>query len=303
MRHLFYFFFGGTSLLIVSIMGFYYHEQNVELQTYKKTLSGVQKDYKKLEKDLFSYLDQTKKIKQLTILAKNQDSKNIQIADTLRTYSEKVSGDVSIYYKNLVDEEVVAIDENKTYYMASLYKVILTLYILEEVKSGSLKLTDTVQGSTITIEQALRKIITESNNEYAAQLAEQYGWKTIEQAMKLKFGIDFSFNADLKASSQNIGVLFEKIAVSLDIPDWESDYLLDLLNNQKKISKLPKYLPQHIYSHNKTGEFNEYSHDAGIFYTPKGNYILVFMSSSKNPDATNEQMALMSKEIYDILNN
>ncbi len=291
-----------TVTVVIGILAFILYENNETLRLYKRAIFGVRDDYANLQKQYDDYKEQTKNLRQIVISAKTPDSKNVQIADTINKYVTKIDGDLSIYYKNLTTNESVIIDENRKYYMASLYKVILTLFILDEVEKGNITLEARVGTSSATLDVALEKIITESNNEYAEGLAGIYGWKTIETQMKEKLGIEFSFSEGLEISVKSIGLLFEDISLSLKVSGAESSYLLNLLKDQKKTGKLPKYLTDSIYSHNKTGEFEEFSHDAGIFYTPKANYILIFMSKTKVPGTTNEQMALMSKEIYETLN-
>lgn len=291
-----------SSAVVIVLLAYSLYENSAELLKFKRETLGARTDYRNLLDRYDDYVEQTKNLRQLVILAKTPDSKNIQIADKINDYSKKINGDLSIYYKNLTTEETVFIDPDKTYYMASLYKVILTLFLLDEVANGNTSLKTRVGSGSATLNTALEKIITESNNEYAEELADEYGWENIQTNMKEKLGIEFNFNTDLETSVRSIGLLFEDIALSLKIPQSESSYILDLLKDQKKTSKLPKYLPSTIYSHNKTGEFDGFSHDAGIFYTPKANYILVFMSKTKLPAETNEQMALMSKEIYQSLN-
>jgi len=288
--------------VVIGLLAYTLYENNSELRQYKREVFGARTDYANLQNQFDDYVAQTKNLRQLVVLANNSDSKNIQIGDKIYDYSKKVNGDLSIYYKNLTTEETILIDPDKTYYMASLYKVILTLFLLDEVVKGNTSLETLVGTSSATLGVALEKIITESNNEYAQTLAEEYGWKTIEKKMKENLGIEFSFSEGLETSVKTIGLLFEEIALSLKVNSAETSFLLNLLKDQKKTSKLPKYLPDSIYSHNKTGEFEEFSHDAGIFYTPKANYILVFMSKTKLPGETNEQMALMSKAIYESLN-
>jgi beta-lactamase class A len=275
-------------------------KSNGELLSYKNALIKTRVEYVKTKMEYDTLKASAKNMRQTTIVASSTSTNTNAIATIMNKYASQIDGDISMYYKNLATGETVTIDADKQYYMASLYKVILTLYILDQVKSGKVSLSSTIDG--ITLENALNKIITESNNEYAQSLAEKYGWFNIEAAMKKKLGIDFTFDEDLKTNVKNIGALFEDIALSLKITDTQSQYLLTLLNEQTKTSKLPKYLPKNIYSHNKTGEFENYSHDAGIFYTPKANYILVFMSKTQFPGNTDEQMALMSKEIYTKLN-
>lgn len=291
-----------TATVVIGLLTYTLYEHNEELQLYKRSIFGVKEDYAKLQKQHENYKEQTKNLRQLTIFAKTPDSKNVQIADTIYKYATGIKGDLSVYYKNLTTNESVIVDEDRKYYMASLYKVILTLYLLDKVKNKQLSLDEKIGTSSATLEFALDKIITESNNDYAQLLAREYGWTEIETQMKEKLGIEFTFSEGLETSVKSIGLLYEDIALSLKISSEESSYLLALLKDQKKTGKLPKYLPSTIYSHNKTGEFEEFSHDAGIFYTPKANYILVFMSKTKNPSETNEQMALMSKDIYESLN-
>lgn len=299
-------FFKGlvTVIIIIIVILFSYliYDRTEKLEQYQKAILGTQDDYVRLKQQYTYYKEQTKNLRQLVVSANNEDSKNIKIADIIYDYANKINGDLSVYYKNLTTNESIVVDGDRKYYMASLYKVILTIFILDEIKNGKITLDTKIGTSSASLETGLNKIITESNNEYAETLAQKYGWREIETAMKSKLGIDFAFNEDLEVNIKNIGLLFEDIALSLKVTDSQSSYLLNLLRNQRKISKLPKYLPSNIYSHNKTGEFDGFSHDAGIFYTPKANYILVFMSRTKLPGNTNEQMALMSKEIYESLN-
>jgi len=293
----------AVTIIIVILFSYLIYDRTEQLQQYQKAILGTQDDYVRLQQQYTYYKEQTKNLRQLVVLTNNEDSKNIKIADIIYDYSNKVYGDLSVYYKNLTTNESIVVDGDRKYYMASLYKVILTIFILDEIKNGKITLDTKIGTSSATLETGLNKIITESNNQYAELLAKKYGWKEIEDAMKSKLGIDFAFNEDLEVDIENIGRLFEDIALSFKVTDGQSSFLLNLLKNQKKISKLPKYLPSNIYSHNKTGEFENYSHDAGIFYTPKANYILIFMSRTEDPLLTNEKMSLMSKDIYQLLND
>lgn len=291
-----------SAVVVIGLLGFALYENDAELREYKREVFGVRSDYKNLQDRFDDYIEQTKNLRNTVVLAKTPDSKNIQVADTINKYAANIKEDLSIYYKNLTTDESVIVDGDRKYYMASLYKVILTLFILEEIKKGTTTLDTKIGTSDETLETMLDKIITESNNEYAQALADHYTWQTIADDMRAKLGIEFNLNKNLEISVKNVGILFEDIALSLKVTNDQASFLLNLLKDQKTISKLPKYLPDSIYSHNKTGEFEEFSHDAGIFYTPKANYILVFMSKTKTPSETNEQMALMSKEVYEILN-
>src|SRR3989344_5881427 len=217
---------GSLATIVIIELSLFLYLNTEELKRYKK------------ESSLKNQFKTTENIGRMIVTAKTNDSRNIQVGEIINEYSKKIDEDLSIYYKDLTTDESIILEGDKKYYMASLYKIILTLFLLD----------------------------------------------------------------DLETSVKNIGTLFENIALSLNTERAHSEYILKLLQNQTLTSKLPKYLPSSVYSHNKTGELNEYSHDAGIFYTPKANYVLVFMSKTQDPKSTNEQMALMSKEIYESLN-
>lgn len=289
--------------LSLCMLAFALFKQYTDIATYQDNITTLQRAYTQVRTINNDYQKKVQSLRQLTILANAPDSKNVVVGGIINTYTKKVDGDISIYYKNLTTNESVTIDPDRKYYMASLYKIILTLYVLDQTKNNTINLTDQIGTGSATLEFALNKIITESNNEYAQFLANKYGWQNIEDVMTKRLGIAFRFNKDLTIDVKNVEALFEDIALSLKVSDDESKYLLTLLNDQTKTSKLPKYLPKNIYAHNKTGEFELYSHDAGVFYTPKANYILIFLSKTDNPDVTNEQMATMSKDIYDVLND
>jgi len=276
--------------------------QQFQVHSYQKKSDELIKQNKQLaiEKSMFN-----NKINTFQEVYGASDSpllKTDRIRNSIKTHTRKINGDVSVYYKNLTSGQSYVLNGQKEYTMASLYKIILTLYVLERIKSGELSLSQRVGSPSATLDTALTRIITESNNEYAEAIGAKYGWENIEQYIEERFSVQFSFRGELRSHILTMGTLLQVISEAIKLSDAESKYFLELLNQQTRLSKLPKYLPKHIYSHNKTGELDQYSHDAGLFYTPKANYILIFMSKSKSPGATNEQMAKMSKEIYDILN-
>jgi beta-lactamase class A len=81
--------------------------------------------------------------------------------------------------------------------------------------------------------------------------------------------------------------------------------MIDLLKRQRLNSKIPKYLPSEIQIAHKTGELFEASHDAGIVYSPNGDYIIVILSESDEASRplANERLAQVSKEVYNYFNS
>ncbi|EKD65689.1 MAG: hypothetical protein ACD_50C00015G0001, partial [uncultured bacterium] len=187
---------GSLATIVIIELSLFLYLNTEELKRYKK------------ESSLKNQFKTTENIGRMIVTAKTNDSRNIQVGEIINEYSKKIDGDLSIYYKDLTTDESIILEGDKKYYMASLYKIILTLFLLDEVEKGNITLDAQVGTSSAKLEFALEKIITESNNEYAEILADEYGWKAIERAMKEKLGIEFSFGEDLETSVKNIGTLF-----------------------------------------------------------------------------------------------
>ena len=286
--------------ITLTLGGYLIYNQANTLKEYRSDLSVLSSKNLTLERSYEEVLGESSNV---SVSVNGVSSKTNLIADVITEYTRVIDGDVSVYYKNLTTDETVLVSGEKEYYMASLYKLIVTLFVLQQEKEGKLHFTDEIGSPPLTIEEALTRIITESNNEYAQAIAKKYGWEEIESVMRSRLGIPFRFDSSLETNALSIGTLLTDVSQSIRINDTESSYMLALMNKQQRTGKLPKYLPKNIYSHNKTGEFEQFSHDAGIFYTPKANYVLVFMSKTGSPGVTDEKMAQMSEVIYKTLND
>lgn len=74
--------------------------------------------------------------------------------------------------------------------------------------------------------------------------------------------------------------------------------MLNLLLNQECRYKIPAGLPSGVKSGNKTGEIDNYQHDAAIVYGKKTDYVIVIFSMA------NEYMGINGiKEISSIVYN
>ena len=91
---------------------------------------------------------------------------------------------------------------------------------------------------------------------------------------------------------------FEKLYKGELIDPMYSQKMLTLLKAQQINHKIPKYLPDTVMIAHKTGELDEFSHDAGIVYTAEGDYVIVLLSDSDNPRAAEEVLARTSESIY-----
>ena len=77
--------------------------------------------------------------------------------------------------------------------------------------------------------------------------------------------------------------------------------MISLLLAQKVNDRISKYLPADIKIAHKTGELETIRNDAGIVFGKKGDYIFVFLSDTANPLNATEQIATLSKQIFEEL--
>jgi beta-lactamase class A len=87
------------------------------------------------------------------------------------------------------------------------------------------------------------------------------------------------------------------------IDEQSSQQMLEILKRQKLNDRIPKYLPNQTIIAHKTGELDGVKHDAGIVFTPKGDYIIVLMSDTANELVAAEIEANVSKAVWEYFNH
>lgn len=233
------------------------------------------------------------------------------------------TGSYGIVVKNLENGEEYEFNEHVVYDTASLYKLWVMAVTFEQIEKNKLKLTDTLSQDvstlnkkfniasesagltegivTLTVENALEKMITISDNYAAMLLTQKIGLTTISSYLaknaynETKMGT----NTNLPTTTpSDVALFLEKLYKGELANKNDTEHMLTLLKNQQLNSKIPRYLPEDIVIAHKTGELDEYTHDAGLILDRRGNYLLVIMSKSKQPDLAANRIADISKAIY-----
>lgn len=248
---------------------------------------------------------------------------NSPLDPAIRSALDGTKGSYGIAIKNLKSNEKYYANEHKSYEAGSLYKLWVMAVAFKQIQEGILSedevLSDDVDSLnkafnidpsqaeltegiiTLSVHDALNQMITISHN-YAALLLS----KKIKLSSVAVFLKDFGFNESsigtnngAPASTPNdIALFFEKLYKNQLANEQYTKEMIDLLKNQQLNNKLPKYLPQDIDIAHKTGEINSVSHDAGIVYTPKGDYIIAVLSDTDIPSAAEDRIAAVSKAVY-----
>ncbi len=248
---------------------------------------------------------------------------------------EGTTGTYSIIIKNLKTGEYYNRDEGRFYEPASLYKLWVMGEVYQQIKDGKFSADDQINESisglnstfdisaeyaeqtsgyvNYSVDEAITQMITISHNYAALALAKKVKMSEVRRFLaengfkSSKVGVG---SEDPITTPKDIALFFEKLYKKELVSGEYSDKMLDKLKQQKKNNKLPKYIAPEgslgsgsvqklpVFAH-KTGELGWFTHDAGIVYTPKGDYLIVVMSESPSPGGAEDRIALLSKAVYD----
>ncbi|MBI2025964.1 MAG: serine hydrolase [Candidatus Levybacteria bacterium] len=230
-------------------------------------------------------------------------------------------GTYGIAIKNLKTGEFYYAHEQKIFEAASLYKLWIMATAYDQIEKGTLKedqtmsqdikvlnekfkiateSAETTEGKiTLSVQDALEQMITISHNDAALLLSEKVRLKNVTTFLKENSFTKSSLGEPPKTTAYDIALFFEKL-YNRNLANPEStNIMLDLLKKQTLNHKLPKYLPKSTIIAHKTGEIGPFTHDAGIAYTPNGDYIIAVLSESNSPRAAEERIANISQAVFD----
>lgn len=229
-----------------------------------------------------------------------------------------------IAVKNLKTRESFYFEEHKKFDAGSIYKLWIMTTVYEQIKEGLLDedqvLTQKISvlnnkfnisydaaertSGTISLSvfDAVYQMITYSDNYAALLLSEKVRLSSVADYLNThgftesKVGTDGSTPT---TTALDTLLFFEKLYTGTLADEKYTEKMIGILKEQKLNNKIPKYLPAETVVAHKTGEIYGFSHDAGIVYTPFGNYIISVFSESKIPAQAEEKIAYLSRAIND----
>ena len=258
-------------------------------------------------------------IQQLISPLINFQSANLK--DAVEKALEGNKGTYGIVIKDLKKEERYTLNEHQVFEVGSLYKLWVMAEAFDQVHNGQLKEDEVLSESnpklnakfnissesaelkegtiTLSVKDALNQMITISHNQAALLLTEKVKLSKVARFLKEK-GFNDSKVATAGGSPTStpadIALFLEKLYTGNLI---NSQGMLELLKKQQLNNKLPKGLPNRVSIAHKTGEIGYFTHDAGIVFTPKTDYIIVVLSESDYPPGAEDRISQISKSVYD----
>ncbi len=254
----------------------------------------------------------------------NPDENSLDLETVVQDELKNLQGEYAVAIKNLKTGERYYYNEHTVFDAASLYKLFVMATVFQKIQNGNLtkeqvlsqkipvlnqkfrissESAELKEGNiTLPVQSALSRMITISDNYSALLLAENTRLSNVSVFLKENglVGSRVGTKGETPATTaSDMTSFFQKLYNNeLASTELTTDMFL-LLKHQQLNSKIPKYLPVEVKAAHKTGELGRLSHDAGIVYTPKGDYIIVVLSDTNKPLDANEKIALISKAVYE----
>lgn len=233
-------------------------------------------------------------------------------------------GEYSVVIKNLKTGTHYTYNENHIYSSASLYKLWTMGTVFQQVEDGKITLDKQVSADiamlnkafdlgedaeltegTIsnTIEGAVEQMITVSHNYSAILLTYVVKNSSVKKFLLNNQLTDSKTGAPPTTTASDIAEYYEKLYYGNLVSKDASGQMLEILKRQKINDRIPKFLPESTAVAHKTGELAGVKHDAGIVFSPKGDYIIVLMSDTPSEEHAAEVEANISKVVWEYFNN
>lgn len=229
-----------------------------------------------------------------------------KMEDSIRSYR----GSWSVYMKNLETGQYFSIN-NRKIYAASLIKLYAMGAVYSRIAQG--KISESSVSSTIS------SMITVSDNTSFNTIVRKVGLTYINQWCRENGYTETNQGHGLSPSSNNYGLnngtgsnvtsvadcgkFLESVYRGTCVSAAASQKMLGYLKRQQRRSKIPAGVPGGVVVANKTGETDNYTHDATIVYSKNATYILVVMGSTPGSGWSSAgNITSLSRMAYNYLN-
>ncbi|MBU1630256.1 MAG: class A beta-lactamase-related serine hydrolase [Candidatus Omnitrophica bacterium] len=238
------------------------------------------------------------------ILLEKRKSDWLILEQTLSEYITSFNGEAGILIKDLQSNWKISFNKDKLFPSASVVKIPILVSCLSAIGDGKLNPDSVIRlrsidkasgsgvlknmstGKEISINELFELMITKSDNTAANILIDRLGFEYLNSSFK-SLGIkntnlsrkmvDFkarSRGVENYTTAEDIALVLEKIYRGEIVNSDISEQCLDLLKQQKINDRIPKYLPKEAVIAHKTGLERFVCHDAGIVYTPNGDFVI-----------------------------
>jgi len=247
------------------------------------------------------------------IASEDEYLKNVRWYNYVRKINTEIrefSGIVGVVVKDLNTGATYAYNADRDFISASLIKLPIMVAIFKEFIDGNISFTEEYplddscrvsgsgilkhkpNGSTYTVYELVYTMIAESDNTAARILTECIGYKRMNELFK-SLGLKNtnispqSFNlatgeitGESFTTPRDMACLLEKIYDKQLFRRYLSEQMIDILKLTIDRQRLNKYLPRTFELAHKTGLLRGACHDAGIVFSPHGDYLICILTNA-----------------------
>lgn len=231
----------------------------------------------------------------------------------------------SFTFKNLSSGKEFYVRPNQTVSSASTIKLFIMAKIFQQINAGKLSLkkifmiteTDRIEdtlpcGATFTLEELIKLMISRSDNIAANLLIDAAGMQNINLFIK-ELGIPntilqrkmLDFDArkagkDNLTTASDLTKFLELLYLGKVIDPEYSKIMLDIMKKHSPKPWWSRSLPGDVTIAHKDGNLEGIEHDAGIVFTPQGDYLFTLLTwGCEDHRYRKEIFSGVSKHVYD----
>lgn len=252
---------------------------------------------------------------------------DLALQDLLRR-NLPASGTVGVYVKHLTAGAEAGVNADRVFPAASLYKLPIMAEAIRQARLQRLNLDQQMVvskahwvpgsgvlqarvGESVPIRELLRLLIAESDNIAAMMLLDLTGLNNVNQSMQgmglrqtrlLDYRAPGAYNTSIgpyQTTPADMGTLMELIASGQLVDPVGSEEALRLLESKQASELLSDGLPWWAKVAHKWGEIPGARHEAGIVFTPRGQYVVIVMTENLDPNGSGGYIRDLSRAIFD----
>ncbi len=227
--------------------------------------------------------------------------------------------DYGIVVYRLSDGRGISHNADKVFYSASLFKL-STLYEVEVQHAlGRLDFAQPVQFSeedvaedlgtlgsiplsaegTLPMEEALEAMITRSDNATAHALLRLVGNTSVDATLARLGAHQTSVNSiELPTTAHDMALVMRAVVLGTGVSPAARDAMRNLLLRQETRAGIPSSLPRNVLVGNKTGNWEDATHDVAFVEAQNGTYIIAVLSDHAWDWGP---IAAVSEAVYDLM--
>lgn len=209
-----------------------------------------------------------------------------QLQTALDAATKPYAGHVSVVVTDLKSDVTASVAPNDQMVSASLYKMYVGWAIYQKIDQGSLSLASkTPRG--LTVGQCMYVMITVSDNDCGYTLGNMVGWANLDTKLAAlgltqtkinNYGKGVDLVGDKLTSAADVALFTQQLYEGKLLSPHNTEAYMNLLKADELNTWLPSGLPKGTPIAHKTGALYDLVHDAGVVYSPNGDYLIVVMS-------------------------